>query len=132
MLKIKTKLGASNIAGIGLFAAEFVAKDSIIWEYDPIYDKVYTQEEFDNAVDLYKQFLTTYCFRFIDKYYLCIDNARFFNHSDSPNCYSSDFNEMQLGFTRALRDIQPGEELTDDYTGFGFTEKDREWNSINF
>lgn len=128
MLYIKTKIGLSSIAGIGLFADQFIAKDSIIWQYSPSHDREYTQEEFDTIIGLDKDFLNTYCFRFLDKYYLCVDNGRFFNHSDSPNCYSTDFNESSLGFTRALCDIQVGEELTDDYLGFGFNAKDKEWN----
>jgi len=129
MLKVKTKLDKSRIAGIGIFADQFIPKDSILWEYTPSHDKEYTQEEFDKAEGLDREFLQTYCFRFTDKFFLCVDNSRFFNHSDTPNCYSSDFNENSLGYTKALRDINIGEELTDDYLGFGFNEADKKWNT---
>ncbi len=47
---------------------------------------------------------------------LCGDDARFFNHSDTPNCF--DFPDERGGTTVAARDIDPGEELTSDYASF--------------
>lgn len=35
MLLIKTKLDLSKIHGVGLFADEFIAKGTKIWEYRP-------------------------------------------------------------------------------------------------
>lgn len=128
MLKVKTKLGQSKIAGTGLFADQFIPKDAIIWQYDSDHDKAYTQEQLDKTEGLDRDFLNTYCFRFEGLYYLCIDNSRFFNHSDNPNCYSSEFSSGNLGYTKALRDIEIGEELSDDYLGFGLTDEDKEWN----
>lgn len=132
MLKVKTKLSESKIegAGIGLFAAEFIPKGTIIWEYTPEIDRVYTESEFEKYTGLEKEFLEKYCFKYLGNYYLCVDNSRFFNHSDTPNCYSADFNENSLGYTKSLVDIQEGEELTDDYLGFGFTEEDKKFNTI--
>jgi SET domain-containing protein len=132
MLKIKTKLKESNIlgAGIGLFSNEFIAKDTIIWEFTHNIDKCYTEDEFSKFNELEKEFMTTYCFMFNKLYILCTDNARFFNHSDTPNCYSSEFNEQSLGYTKALRDIQIGEELLDNYQAFGLNEQDMKFNSI--
>ncbi len=128
MLNIKTTLGSSSIAGTGLFAAEFIPKGTVIWQFDPLIDQVYTEEQFQSMSPGNRSFLKTYCFMYIGKYYLCVDNARFFNHSDEPNCMSSDFNEKNLGVTIAKRDIEIGEELTDDYSLFGFTEKDKAFN----
>lgn len=132
MLKVKTKLSVSKIegAGIGLFADEFIPKDTIIWEFTPDIDRVYSEKEFENYTGLEREFLHKYCFKYLGNYYLCVDNSRFFNHSDNPNCYSADFSEQSLGYTKALRDIHPDEELTDDYLGFGFTEEDKKFNSI--
>ena len=33
MLLVKTTLGTSKISGIGLFANQFIPKDTIIWKY---------------------------------------------------------------------------------------------------
>jgi hypothetical protein len=41
---------------------------------------------------------------------LCWDNARFVNHSSKSNCLTTAYE-----FEIAIRDIYPGEELTDDY-----------------
>lgn len=41
---------------------------------------------------------------------MCWDNAKFVNHSFKPSCFS-----MPYDFEIAIRDIHPGEELTDDY-----------------
>jgi hypothetical protein len=132
MLKIKTRLKENTIpgAGIGLFTNEFIAKDTIIWEFTHNVDKCYTEDEFSKFNELEKEFLITYCFMFNGIYYLCVDNARFFNHSNNPNCYSSEFNVNNLGYTKALRDIQPGEELLDNYQAFGLNEQDMKFNSI--
>ncbi len=131
MLKVKTKLSVSKIegAGIGLFAAEFIPKDTIIWEFTSHIDRVYSESEFQSHTGLEKEFLEKYCYRYLGNYYLCVDNSRFFNHSDNPNCYSSNFNEINLGCTKSLVDIQECEELTDDYSLFGFTEEDKKFNT---
>lgn len=42
MLLIKTKLELSKIHGVGLFADEFIAKGTKIWEYRPNFDKAFT------------------------------------------------------------------------------------------
>lgn len=44
---------------------------------------------------------------------LCWDHGRFVNHSCEPNCCSTGF-DLEI----AVRDIRPGEELTDDYGTF--------------
>jgi hypothetical protein len=41
---------------------------------------------------------------------LCWDNGRFVNHSFNSNCLTTAYD-----FEIAIRDIQPGEQLTDDY-----------------
>jgi hypothetical protein len=48
---------------------------------------------------------------------LCWDLARFLNHSCEANCIAAGYE-----FEVAVRDIQPGEELTDDYGTMNLTE----------
>ena len=112
MLTVKTKLGKSEIAGIGLFADEFIPKDTIIWEYEPGLDIKFSSPEYDSIIDpIYKKFLNTYCFKYNNEYYLCVDNGRFFNHSNTPNCYSDNTDAIwSTGVTKALRDIEKDEE----------------------
>ena len=126
MLRVKTYLDKSLIpgAGIGCFAKELIVKDQLIWEFDPFFDQVYTQENLDNTDDITRQFIKTYCFKQNDLYYLCVDNGRFFNHSETPNTLDL----PNTNKTYALRDIQPGEEILSDYATFGISEDDAEFN----
>ena len=50
----------------------------------------------------------------LGKYILASDNARYINHSDNPNI-KSDETSNKYGIDIAIRDIQPGEEITIDY-----------------
>jgi SET domain-containing protein len=59
----------------------------------------------------------TYCSR-ISYYILCSDDACFFNHAETPNTESREVAGEDEVITVAKRDIQPGEELTDDYRTF--------------
>lgn len=132
MLLVKTYLDKSKIegAGIGLFAKEFIPAGTVIWNYSKLVDRMYSEEEFNKQEGLAKEFLTTYCFRFNGMFIFCGDNARFFNHSDTPNCCSEGMQQFHLGVTKTLRDIQAGEELTDDYSKFGWNEEDKIFNTI--
>ncbi len=50
------------------------------------------------------------------RHILCVDDARFINHSSQPN--TLDTMEDVEGLTIASRDILPGEEITSDYQAF--------------
>ncbi len=133
MLKVKTYLSESPIesAGIGLFAAEFIPKGTIVWRIDTFIDKLYTEEEYQSVSNpLYKEFLIKYCFMYKGLYVMCVDNARFFNHSDDPNCESVNLNDDEMGVTVAKVDINIGDELTDDYNKFGSIDSDYEFNKM--
>ena len=115
MLCIKTKLKVSKISGLGLFADELVKKNTIIWRFEPSIDLLFSIENIEKlSSHAQKQF---YNYAFLDKthckYMLCGDDARFFNHSNNPNC-----DDSLPDKTIALRDIIPGEELTVNYKTF--------------
>jgi hypothetical protein len=58
-------------------------------------------------------------YSFVDKegvYVLCWDHARFVNHSCEPNCVAPGY-DLEL----AVRDIHPGEQLTDDYASLNLS-----------
>ena len=129
-LLVKTFLKESTIpkAGIGCFAGEPIKKGVKIWQYNPVIDKVYTSEEFDSITGLEKDFLKMYCYKNRGKYILCVDNARFFNHSIECNTFdTNDFEDELLNATYAGRDIAEGEEILSDYRTFG-TKEDLEFN----
>ena len=119
MLLVRTRLDKSPIHGIGLFADQFIPQGTVIWEYYPLIDIKLTQEQIAALPEPCQEQLRRYTYR--DKhsrlYVLCGDDARFFNHSETPNCLDI-FNAEEGDLTVAIRDIYPGEELTCDYALF--------------
>ncbi len=115
MLTIKTKLAQSKIAGIGLFANEFIPKGSLVWKFVPGFDLLLAKEDVSRLSPAAQEQVHRYAFleKKYKKYILCGDDARFFNHSKEPNC-----DDSTPDITTALRDINPGEELTVDYEVF--------------
>jgi hypothetical protein len=60
---------------------------------------------------LYQEILDTYTYRNNNgNLVLCWDHGRYVNHSFNSNCLTTAYD-----FEIAIRDIQPGEQLTDDY-----------------
>jgi uncharacterized protein len=119
MLLVKTRLGQSPISGIGLFADQFIPKDTIIWKFTEdvdgkISDERLAELEKEYPLEDLKKYM--YRSRSSNLHILCGDDGRFINHSSQPN--TLDTSEDDEGFTIAARDIQPGEEITSDYNGF--------------
>ena len=96
--------------GYGLFASRLISCGTVTWSFDPL-DREISPEELATYDDLYQEILLKYSFRNKKgNYIFCWDNCRYTNHSFKANCCLTPY-EFQL----AIRDIQPGEELTDDY-----------------
>ncbi len=96
--------------GYGVVATQFIPKGTITWAYDE-FDRTFTPEQVEAMKDVYKDILSKYSYRDCNGcFVLCWDHARFVNHSFNSNCISTAYN-----FEIAVRDIYPGEELTDDY-----------------
>lgn len=108
MLKVKTKLGISNIHGIGLFADEFIPKGAMIFVEDE-FTKILTVDEYEKLEPIQKNFFKRYSYYKNDVYKCSLDNDRFMNHSDTPNTF--DINE----YTFAMYDINIGDEITCNY-----------------
>lgn len=111
MLHVKTYISNSSIHGIGLFAGEPIAKGTIVWAFDAPLDQRFTPEEVARMSPRMKEFLSRYAYSERGTLVLCGDHARFVNHSPKPSCG----NDPTRQFTVALRDIAPGEEITDNY-----------------
>ncbi|MCD6051066.1 MAG: protein-lysine N-methyltransferase [Verrucomicrobia bacterium] len=100
----------SEEIGHGVFATHFIPKGTIVWVRDDL-DQVFTPEEVATMAPIYQEILEKYSF--VDSrgdIILCWDHSRFFNHACNANCMSAGYD-----FEIAVRDIQAGEELTDDY-----------------
>jgi hypothetical protein len=105
----------SDVHGLGVFAAKRIAKGDRIIEY--VGERV-SHDEADRRYEE-KDANDSHTFLFIVDSKTVIDagvdgnDARFFNHSCDPNCESTV--EKRRVYIEALRDIEPGAELTYDY-----------------
>jgi uncharacterized protein len=105
----------SDVHGLGIFALQPIAKGTRIVEY--LGERV-SHGEADRRYET-KDENDSHTFLFIVDSRTVIDagvdgnDARFFNHSCNPNCES--VVEKRRVFIEAVRDVQPGEELTYDY-----------------
>ena len=96
--------------GFGVFATRFIPKGTIVWALDP-FDQILQPSILDEIDPYRKAMIQKYAYRNEKgQYVLCWDLGRYINHSFHANCMGTAYNcEV------AIRDIYPGEELTDDY-----------------
>lgn len=100
----------SEEIGCGVVATRFIPAGTITWVLDKL-DREFTPSEVEELGPLYQHILDTYSYRNSKgNFVLCWDRGRFINHSFKSNCLSTAYD-----FELAVRDIQPGEQLTDDY-----------------
>jgi hypothetical protein len=96
--------------GYGVVATRTIPKGTITWVMDDL-DRVFSPPDVAKMSDPYRHIIDRYTFRDNrGNYILCWDHARFVNHSFHANCISTAYD-----FELAVRDIEAGEELTDDY-----------------
>ena len=114
MLIVPTYLAESGIpgAGLGLFAKEPIEPGTVIWRFDPILDLVVTELPAD---PVRREFVMKYGYVPLDgpyRWIICLDNARFINHSGAPNTVDTPDETIAITF------IPAGTELTSDYRSF--------------
>lgn len=117
MLKIKTKIGVSKVHGIGLFADQFIPKNTVTWEYNPKVDLKISEKLLNSLDTINREYLLYYCYfdKKRDCFVLCSDSQRFINHTKDKkreNILSSPDKDI------SKRDINIGEELLCDYNKF--------------
>lgn len=115
MLLVKTKLGLSTIHGIGLFADQFIPKDTVTWRYNPEFDISFSEEQISRMSEHARERFWEYSYfdKDLKKYVLCFDDLRFINHtSKNPNIISTPKEDI------AARDIKKGEELLCNYNHY--------------
>ena len=96
--------------GYGVFATRFIPKGTLTWVRDRL-DQSFTPEAIDRLPPAYHDIVLKYSF--IDahsRFVLCWDHARYVNHCCEPTCLSAGYD-----FELAVRDVEAGDELTDDY-----------------
>ncbi len=121
MENIYLEARSSEIEGTGCFARQRIPAGTRIVEYlgqriPPSVVEERSMVEVDDVGDIIKE---SHVYMFYVDWRTTIDgavngnDARFINHSCNPNCKSTI--EDRRVFIDALRDIEPGEELTFDY-----------------
>ncbi|MFM7028015.1 MAG: SET domain-containing protein [Chakrabartia sp.] len=121
MLLVPTFVAPSLIEGVGLFAASDIAAGTILWRFDPLFDRLMRPEDIAALDPVQQAYVERYGYRFEGDRRLTVvegDNGRFMNHSGTPN---TDFTVPGHGTARI--DILAGTELLCDYGEFdpGFT-----------
>jgi len=107
----------SDEIGYGVVATRLIPKGSITWVQDEL-DQVYTPLQISKMKEISRQMIDKYSFRNNKgNFVLCWDKSKYVNHSFRSNCLSTAYD-----FEVAVRDIYPGEELTDDYGYLNVTE----------
>lgn len=123
MLKVKTYLDKSTIPniGIGLFAAEKIEKDTVIWEFVRGLDFIIPIYQVPQLDPIEQDFISKYGYfdEADNSYVVCIDNDRFTNHSENPNTrQEKKSSTWSYGRTFASKVIEKGEEIFCDYFEF--------------
>jgi uncharacterized protein len=119
MLLVPTRLAPSRIHGFGVFALAPIAKDTPVWRFAKGLDMEFSPDIVEGLPEHVRMFFSHYGYldRNLKRIILCFDDARFVNHSDTPNV-ASDYTQDPYGLDVALRDVEAGEEITMDYAGF--------------
>ena len=99
-----------DVKGYGVVALKKIPKGTIVWVQDK-FDQEFTPADVERMEPIYKELIRKYTFRnHQGNHILCWDFGRYVNHSFDSNCLTTGYE-----FEIAVRDIEPGEELTDDY-----------------
>jgi SET domain-containing protein len=116
MLLISTYLAPSAIEGIGVFAAEPIARGNLMWSLNPKFDVFVHPNEIEGLPAHMQDFIARYSYPHLEMPGVVVvdsDNGRFMNHCLAPN---TDFRIFDKGY--ALVDIAAGDELTCNYYEF--------------
>lgn len=116
MMLVSTYVAPSDVEGVGVFASEAIAKGTLIWRYEPDFDRLVPASWLSEQTPMMQEFLQKYAYPAHDNpgmLVIEIDNGRFMNHTLEPN---TDFTRVIEGY--ATRDIAPGEELLCNYSEF--------------
>ena len=104
----------SDLVGYGVFATQPIPRGTLVWVEDPL-DQVVTDEGRARLTPELRAALDRYAYRDPRGHVLCWDHAKFVNHSCDPCCHGPEGRFFEV----AIRDIEAGEQLTDDYRSLG-------------
>ncbi len=114
MLFIQAAVGDSAISGNGLFTQEPVRKGTVV-SIHAVDSVVVTEEQYQEEQRKGNELAIRTGIRWVGKYFLYARESRpeaFINHSTNPSLL------YHCGISFARRDLEPGAELTIDYSLF--------------
>ena len=106
----------SDAIGVGVFATRRIPRGTITWVRDPM-DLTLPHDLIEVMDPLQRAIIHRYAWREANDWILCWDHGRYVNHACDANCIG-----VGVQYEMAIRDIEPGEELTDDYRSLGLFE----------
>lgn len=120
MLTVRTMVAPSQVEGEGLYAAEFIPKGSVVSRWVEGSDRTFSNDYVESLPPEDQNGFKESASWDGESWFLSGDDAVYFNHSKSPNVRVVMGRGSPSTWDRvAVRDIQPGEELTMDYREIG-------------
>lgn len=113
MFTVDVHIQKTKDKGFGVFANEYIKKDTIIWEFIEGLDIKIHKDFIKSLNQIQKKFIDIYFWKESDYLYSSCDHSIFQNHSSTPNSITSGSLYMI-----AARDILIGEEITVNYSHF--------------
>ena len=99
--------------GLGVFATTFIPKGTIVYVIDPL-ELMVTPQQYAQYPELLKKVVDKYSYIEANRNRIVSwDSAKYVNH-----CCDGKSMSCGYGFELAIRDIQAGEEITDEYGMF--------------
>ena len=100
----------SPVVGYGVFATEPIPRGTFLWVLDA-FDRILSPRDVDALHPLLRTVVDKYAYQAADgNFVFCWDFGRYMNHSCAPTSRG-----VGDAFEVAVRDIEPGEELTCEY-----------------
>lgn len=100
----------NDLIGHGVFAKELIPAGTITWALDSL-DREFTPQQVDAMEAFVQENFYTYTYRNSKGNFILLwDHTRYMNHSFEPNCMATAY-----GIEVAIRNISPGEQMTNDY-----------------
>ena len=119
MIVVNTYIKDIPGKGIGLFAGEFLKKDTVWWIWKDGFDVKVSPKTFNNLNKITQDYVLRYCVKGEDgTYYICTDNGKYNNHSLDANTDGEDYSNGVAMVSIVTRDVQKDEELTCNYLSF--------------
>jgi SET domain-containing protein len=112
LFKTEVKVATDPKMGLGLFATEFIPKDSVVWKFVEGVDIQVSIDEVEQMSEAQQEYFNKYAWIEGDYYYASCDHTNFINHSYQPNL------KIIGKVIIAFKNIELGEELFENYSEF--------------